>query len=56
MAALSKRLQTRGFYLHRPHQPLLLHGYEKPELQTSPLGPRALLLPLLLQLLTDQGQ
>ena len=56
MAALPRRLQTRGPRSYKPQQPPPLHGYKKPELQTSLLGPRALLLPLLHQLLTGQGQ
>ena len=56
MATLSRRLQTQGSYPHRPQQPLSLHGYKKPELQASLLGPKALALPLLHRLLTRQGQ
>ena len=56
MAALSKRLQIQGSRPHRPQQSLSLHRYKKPELQTSPLGSKALLLPLLYQLLIRQGQ
>ena len=56
MAALSRRLQTRGSCLHRPQQPPSLHGYEKFELQTNPLGRRALSLPFAHQLSIGQGQ
>ena len=37
MAALLRRLQTWGLCPYRPQQLLLFHGYEKFELQTSPL-------------------
>ena len=50
MAALSRRLQTQGLRPYRPQQPLPVHGNEKPKLQTSSLGLRALLLLLLHQL------
>ena len=56
MAILSRRLQTRGSCPHTLQQPPPLHGYKKSELQTSPLGSKALALPLLHWLLTRQGQ
>ena len=52
MEALPRRLQTRGSRTHRPQQPPSVHRHEEFELQTSPLSSRALLLPLLNQVLS----
>ena len=38
-------MQAQSAYFHRPQQPLSLHGYQEPELQTGPLGPRTLPIP-----------
>ena len=45
MAPLLRRLQAWGSCLHRPQQPPSFYEYEEFELPTSPLGPRALLIP-----------
>ena len=38
MVALLRRVQTQGFCLYRPQQPLSIHRHKEFKLQTSPLG------------------
>ena len=47
MAAICKKLQIQRSCSYGPEQPLPLYGNKEPKLQTSMLGPRALLLSLL---------
>ena len=56
MASLFERLQAQSTYPHRLQQFSLLHGYKKPKLQTSLLGPKGFLISLSNQLLLGQGK
>ena len=44
MASLFEKLQAQSACLHKLQQLLSLYKYEKSELQTSLLGPRAFLI------------
>ena len=56
MASLFERLQAQSACFHRLQQSLSLYGYKKPELQASSLGPRALPILFLNQLLLGQSK
>ena len=45
MASLFEKLQAQSACFHKSQQFLLLDEYKKPEVQTDPLGSRALLIP-----------
>ena len=55
MKPLLKRLQIWGSYLYGSQQTLLFYG-KKPELKIGPLGPTALLILFLNQLLPGQSK
>ena len=56
MAALSKKLQAQTFYTYQSQQALSLYRYKEFELQTGPLGARALQVSFSDWLLPRQGK
>ena len=56
MTVLFRGLQIQGSYFYKSQQPLSLYRYKEFELQIGLLGPKALLISFLNQLLPKQGK